>query len=68
MNDMFDGAEVAQILYEQFGDYCACNYNANDEWLPLVCDDGEFCEKHKTDPLYCWKQLVKHYSERENQE
>lgn len=68
MNELFDGEEVAQILYEQFGDCCACNYNDNDEWLPLVCDDGDTCEKNKTDKLYCWKQLLKHYSERENQE
>lgn len=53
---------VAQMLFDAFGDACPCNYNGNDEWLPFVCDGNE-CVKHN-DPLYCWKQYIKHYGER----
>lgn len=58
--------EVAEILFEQFGDGCACNYNGNDEWLPNVCDAEECCLGNGTDELFCWKQLLKHYSERKS--
>ncbi len=33
MNKTFTLDEVAQILTDMFDDYCACNYNGNDEWL-----------------------------------
>ena len=56
---------VAQMLFDAFGDSCPCNYNGNDEWLPFVCDDGNACVKHD-DPLYCWKQYIKHYGERKD--
>lgn len=59
--------EVAQILYDIFNDSCACNYNRNDEWLPDVCDNRDDCmfsEKCTKDNLYCWKQFLKHYDER----
>lgn len=56
---------AAQMLCNAFGDTCPCNYNGNDEWLPLVCDDGNTCGEHD-DPLYCWKQYIKHYGERKS--
>lgn len=59
--------EVAKILYEQFSDGCACNYNGNDEWLPELCDSEECCFGESKDPLFCWKQFLKHYKERNNE-
>ena len=53
---------VAQMLYDAFGDECPCNYNGNDEWLPRLCG-SEKCAGHD-DPLYCWKQYIRHYGER----
>ena len=52
---------VAQMLDDLFEDSCPCNYSDIDTWLPFVCDDGELCGDHD-DPLYCWKQYIKHYS------
>ena len=57
---------VAQMLHDIFGDWCPCNYNGNDEWLPLVCGLS-FCTD-RSDDLYCWKQFVKHYGERRTDE
>ena len=54
---------VAQMLYESFGDPCACDFNGNDEWLPMVCDNMNECPDVK-DELFCWKQFIKHYGER----
>ena len=55
----------ALLLYNAIGGYDACSYNGNSEWLPLVCDDWEDCGKSSEgDPLFCWKQFIKHYGER----
>ena len=54
---------VAQMLYESFGDPHACNFNGNDEWLPMVCDNMNECPD-VPDKLFCWKQFIKHYGER----
>ena len=57
---------VAQMLADAFGDFCPCNYNDNDEWLPMVCDEANaLCGDHE-DKLHCWKQYIKHYGERRN--
>ena len=55
--------KVAQMLYEFTGDDCPCNYNDNDEWLPEVCELREECP-YPADRLGCWKQFVKRYGER----
>lgn len=60
-------AVVAQMFHDFTGDWCACNYNGNDEWLPLVCENTNWCPDHE-DELYCWKQFVKHYGERRTDE
>ena len=64
--DVVEADKVAEMLYEVYGDPCACNYNNNDEWLSEACEyDFDECPEPK-DPLGCWKQYVKHYGERRN--
>lgn len=55
--------KVAQMFYEFTGDDCPCNYNDNDEWLPEICELREECP-YPADRLGCWKQFVKRYGER----
>ena len=65
--EVYDLDDVAQILYDTFGDRCACNYNGNDEWLWEYCELVEECP-HPADKLGCWRQYVKHYKRREGYE
>lgn len=51
--------EVAEILYELFGDDCACNYNGIDEWLPMRCAYSETECPNPKEHLACWKQYLK---------
>lgn len=50
---------VAEILAEQFGDECACNFNGNDEWLPEVCQHENTCP-NPPERLGCWMELLRH--------
>lgn len=50
--------EVAQLLADTFGDYCACKYNGNDEWLPAKCKFGETDCPYPPEPLDCWRQYL----------
>lgn len=61
--DVIEIDKVAAMFNDFCGDYCACNYNIIDEWLPFCCDFIEECTEPK-DPLGCWKQFVKHYNKR----
>ena len=61
--DVVEVDRVALMFKESFGDSCACNYNGNDEWLPLVCDFQDECP-YPQGVLDCWKQFVKHFGER----
>ena len=54
---IFSVSEVAQILADLLGDYCACNFNGNDEWLPKICKHESECP-NPSDRLACWKQYV----------
>jgi hypothetical protein len=52
--------EVAELLFNIFGDDCACNFNGIDEWLPERCKYTEIAgecpnpkEKHG-----CWMQFL----------
>ena len=60
--------EVAELLYNIFGSSCACDYNGNDEWLPLVCDGANtICIPDASkNPTYCWEQYLKHLHERDS--
>ena len=49
---------VAEILAEQFGDECACNFNGNDEWLPMMCHYGDVCPD-PPEHLGCWMELLR---------
>lgn len=50
--------QVACLLADIFGDTCACNYNGNDEWLPLKCELLDVCPN--TVGVACWEQYLKH--------
>ena len=50
--------QVACLLADIFGDTCACNYNGNDEWLPLKCELLDACPN--TVGVACWEQYLKH--------
>lgn len=50
--------DAAEILYELFGDECACNYNGIDEWLPMRCAYGETMCPSPPKHLDCWRQYV----------
>lgn len=59
MGNKYSAHEVAVILANAFGDDCACNFNDNDEWLPMVCD---FKDTVCPNPcgVACWEQYLKH--------
>lgn len=60
---------VAQMFLDFTGDKCPCNFNNNDEWLPLVCEyEAEGKCPDPDDMLGCWKQYIKHYGERKDGE
>ena len=50
---------VAEILAENFGDECACNFNGNDEWLPEVCQYENTCP-NPPERLGCWMEFLRH--------
>ena len=58
--------EVAEILAEFCGDYCSCNYNGIDEWLPEYCELLDACPD--TVGVACWEQFLKFrsYGERKD--
>jgi hypothetical protein len=62
MEKKYSAHEVAVILANAFGDDCACNFNDNDEWLPMVCD---FRDTVCPNPcgVACWEQYLKHNPE-----
>ena len=59
---------VAEMLAYVHGDECACNFGCHDEWLSMVCDYAETECPHPTEPNGCWKQFVKHWGERKDNE
>lgn len=61
-----NNAIAAQIFYDMFDDFCACNYCNNDEWLPFVCDYRDECplEETKENKYRCWLQMIKHYDDK----
>ena len=59
--DFVEVEKAAEILAEQFGDMCPCNFNDIDEWLPYVCDHNNICD---CSAKAGWEQFIKHYGER----
>lgn len=59
--------EFTQILYEMFGDDCACNFNGIDEWLPYCCEYAQTECPSPSEHLGCWKQFLKHYTKKEEE-
>lgn len=66
---LFTLDQVAEFLYEAFGDSCACNFNDNSEWLSAVC---RFCESNECpgppDKLDCWREYVRQHDKRKKEE
>ena len=58
--DVVPKSEVAELLRFTFNDDCACNYNGNDEWLPLKCKYGETDCPMPKERLGCWKEFVEY--------
>lgn len=52
--------EVAELLFNIFGDDCACNFNGIDEWLPERCKYTEIaCEcPNPKEKHGCWMQFL----------
>lgn len=65
--DAVEVDKVAQMFFDFTEDDCPCNYVGVDEWLPEVCELQSECP-HPKKPLGCWKQFVKHYGERREEE
>ena len=63
--ELFTLDQVAGLLYAAFGDSCPCNFNGNDEWLPMVC---RFCESgdcpDPADKLDCWREYIRQQDKR----
>ena len=57
-NGLYTAHEVAVILADAFGDDCACNFNDNDEWLPLKCELLDACPNPCG--VACWEQYLKY--------
>ena len=52
--------EVAEILFNAFGDDCACNFNGIDEWLPERCKYTEIADEcpEPKEKHGCWMQFL----------
>ena len=59
---------VAEMLASVHGDECACNFGCHDEWLSMACDYAETECPYPKEPHGCWKQFVKHWGERKDNE
>lgn len=59
-----DRHKAACIIADLFGDNCACNFNAIDEWLPMYCD---FAETECPNPggVTCWEQYLKYLNKKD---
>lgn len=52
--------EVAEILFDAFGDDCACNFNGIDEWLPERCKYTQITDEcpNPKEKHGCWMQFL----------
>lgn len=52
--------EVAEILFNAFGDDCACNFSGIDEWLPERCKYTEIADEcpNPKEKHGCWMQFL----------
>lgn len=60
MSGKWTTEEVAELLFNIFGDDCACNYNGIDEWLPERCKYTEIAEEcpNPKEKHGCWMQFL----------
>ena len=56
--DVIEVAKVAEMLNEEFGNECPCNFNDIRDWLPLVCEYRHDCD---CSTVKGWEQFIKHY-------
>ena len=59
--DVVEKDKIAEMLRLMFDDYCACNYNGNDEWLPMKCKYAETDCPAPEERLGCWKEFVEYF-------
>ena len=59
--DVLSVEKVAEMLRHIFNDDCACNYNGNDEWLPMKCKYSDTECPMPIERLACWKEFVKYF-------
>lgn len=50
--------EVAELLFNMFGEECACNFNGIDEWLPERCKYAETTCPEPKEKHGCWMQFL----------
>lgn len=50
--------EVAEMLFNMFGEDCACNFNGIDEWLPERCKYAESTCPNPKEKHGCWMQFL----------
>lgn len=52
--------EVAELLFNLFGDDCACSFSGIDEWLPERCKYTEIAEEcpRPKEKHGCWMQFL----------
>ena len=58
IENMYSLHDVACILAREYDDECACNYNGNDEWLPLVCEYANTSCPSPEGEATCWEQYL----------
>lgn len=59
--DVVGKDKIAEMLRLMFNDDCACNYNGNDEWLPMKCKYAETDCPTPKERLGCWKEFVEYF-------
>lgn len=50
--------EVAELLFNLFGEECACNFSGIDEWLPERCKYTESTCPDPPEKHGCWMQFL----------
>lgn len=50
--------EVAELLFNLFGEDCACNFSGIDEWLPERCKYVESTCPDPEEKHGCWMQFL----------
>lgn len=67
--ELFTLDQVADLLYAAFGDSCPCNFNGNDERLPIVCRfyNSNDCPD-PPDKFDCWREFIRQRNNKPKEE